>query len=101
VRGGGGAEEIPGKASPFLFPTSNHSWLNSWGFKRCLHFVFPRPDHWVVKKRRRDLEAKRKPARRYVGASGSTSNEDKPSREYKAVVFQALYKWFRDPLSHI
>jgi hypothetical protein len=42
-------------------------------------------------KRRRELEAK---GHHFSGASGSSNDGTKPSEECKAIVFQALYKWF-------
>jgi hypothetical protein len=43
-------------------------------------------------KRWRELAGREKPALQYVGASGSTSDVNKPSEECKAAVFHALYK---------
>ena len=38
----------------------------------------------------------------FSGASGSNNDGTKPSKECKAVVFQALYKWFKEmPLTNI
>jgi hypothetical protein len=42
-------------------------------------------------KRRRELEARRQSAQCYAGASRSTNDGNKPSEEYKAAVFKALY----------
>jgi hypothetical protein len=47
-------------------------------------------------KRRRELEARGEPIQRFAGASGSTTDPNKPSEECKATVFQAFYKWFRN-----
>jgi hypothetical protein len=44
-------------------------------------------------KRRMELQAK---GHRFSGASGSNNDGTKPSEECKAVVFQALYKWFKE-----
>jgi hypothetical protein len=44
-------------------------------------------------KQRRELEAR---GHRFSGASGSTNDGNKPSEECKAVVFQALYLWFKE-----
>jgi hypothetical protein len=46
-------------------------------------------------KRRRELEAK---GHRFSGASGFSNDGNKPSKEYKAAVFQALYEWFKETL---
>ena len=43
-------------------------------------------------KRRMETEGK---VHRLSKASGSNNNGTKPSEEYKAVVFQALYEWFK------
>jgi hypothetical protein len=42
---------------------------------------------------RREPKAKE---HRFSGASGSNNDGTKPSEEYKAVVFQALYEWFKE-----
>jgi hypothetical protein len=47
-------------------------------------------------KHQRELEAREEPVERYTGASGSTSDANKQSKECKAAIFHALYKWFRD-----
>jgi hypothetical protein len=44
-------------------------------------------------KRRRELEAK---GHSLSGASGSNNDGTKPSEECKAIVFQALYEWFKE-----
>jgi hypothetical protein len=44
-------------------------------------------------KRRRELEAK---GHCFSGASGSNYDGTKPREECKAVVFQALYEWFKE-----
>jgi hypothetical protein len=33
---------------------------------------------------------------RFLGASGSDNDGTKPSEEYKAALFQALYEWFKE-----
>jgi hypothetical protein len=49
-------------------------------------------------KRRMEAEAR---GPRFSGASGSNNNGTKPSEEYKAPLFQALYEWFKEmPLSN-
>jgi hypothetical protein len=44
-------------------------------------------------KRRMEVEARR---HHFSGASGSNNDGTKPSEECKAVVFQALYEWFKE-----
>jgi hypothetical protein len=51
------------------------------------------------KKRRRELEAK---GHCFSRASRSSNDGNKPSEECKAVVFQALYEWFKEtPFTNI
>jgi hypothetical protein len=45
------------------------------------------------KKRRMEAEAR---GPRFSGASGSNNDGTKPSEECKAVLFQALYEWFKE-----
>jgi hypothetical protein len=40
-----------------------------------------------------EVEARR---HHFSGASGSNNDGTKPSEECKAVVFQALYEWFKE-----
>jgi hypothetical protein len=50
-------------------------------------------------KQQRELEAK---GHCFSRASGSSNNGTKPSEECKAIVFQALYKWFKEtPFTNI
>jgi hypothetical protein len=46
-------------------------------------------------KRQRELEAR---GHRFLGASRSTNDGNKPSEECKAIVFQTLYKWFKETI---
>ena len=46
-------------------------------------------------KQQRKLEVK---THCFSGASGSTNDGNKPSKECKAVVFQAFYEWFKEIL---
>jgi hypothetical protein len=44
-------------------------------------------------KRRMEAEAR---GPRFSGASGSSNDGTKPSKECKVAVFQALYEWFKE-----
>ena len=44
-------------------------------------------------KQQRELEAK---GHCFLGAFGSSNDGNKPSKECKAAMFQALYKWFKE-----
>jgi hypothetical protein len=44
-------------------------------------------------KQQRELEVE---GHRFSRASGSNNDGTKPSEEYKAAVFQALYEWFKE-----
>jgi hypothetical protein len=97
-QGGGGGEGF------FMFHVIQHSLSLKMSDERA-SLRDPKGKSPLVsrgEKHQRELEARGKPTQHYAGASGSTNNADRPSKECKAAVFQALYKWFKDTLfTHI
>ena len=62
--------------------------ISSWGDPKDKPELISRGE-----KRRRELEAK---GHHFSRALGSNNDGTKPSQECKAVVFQALYEWFKE-----